>query len=70
MLSGLVAIIIYIVIVALVVGFVLWLIQQIPIPAPFGQIVRVGTICVGVLVIIILLLRLLGGLDIPASLSP
>jgi len=54
------------VIAALVVGLVLWLVQQIPGVAPFANIIRVVAIVIFVIYIIYLLMGFMGAGHLPA----
>lgn len=51
----------YLVIAAIILGLVIWLIQQIPGVAPFANIIRVVAICIFVIYVIYVLMQLLGG---------
>ena len=57
--GGLVAVLIHIIILALIFGLIFWALSLIPIPEPFGQIVRVLCIVFAVILIIVALLSLL-----------
>ena len=46
------------ILIGLVVWLLLWLIDQIPLPDPFGRMARIVVIVVGVLIVILLLLQL------------
>ncbi|MEY9184707.1 sterol desaturase/sphingolipid hydroxylase (fatty acid hydroxylase superfamily) [Bradyrhizobium sp. USDA 326] len=60
MIQSLVYLVLYIVVLGLIVGLLLWLIDQIPIPEPFHRVARVAIIVVGVLIVVLLLLSLIG----------
>jgi hypothetical protein len=60
MLSGLIALVVYIIVIGLIVWLLLYLIEALPLPAPFGQIARVVVIAIAVLFVIMLLLSLVG----------
>lgn len=55
-----IALLIFIVVVAIIAGLVLWLISLLPLQAPWGQVARVGVIIIAVLVILSRLLPLAG----------
>ena len=58
---SLLAILFQLIIGALIIGLVLWLVQQIPGLVPFANIIRVVAICLFVIYIIYLLYGILGG---------
>lgn len=60
MITALVHLVIYIVIVGVIIWLLLYLIQVVPLPAPFNQIARTVIIVVGVLICILLLLQFAG----------
>ena len=51
-------------ILAVVVGLIVWLLSLLPIPAPFGTIILV----VGILIVVIAALQVLFGVDLAGSL--
>jgi hypothetical protein len=57
--EGLIALAIYIIVIGLIVWLLLWAIQQVPLPAPFGQVARVLIIVIAVLIVCYLLLGLI-----------
>jgi uncharacterized membrane protein len=61
-----ITLLLYLVIAAIVLGLVIWLVQQIPGVAPFANIIRVVAICIFVIYCIYLLMELLGSGHIPA----
>jgi len=60
MIGGLVNLIIYILVLAIILGLAFWVIQEIPLPEPLNRIVRIVIVVVAALVLILLLLQLLG----------
>jgi hypothetical protein len=54
------AILLQLVVAAIVIGLILWLIQQIPGVAPFARIIQVVCICIFVIYVIYILIGLLG----------
>lgn len=60
MISALVTLLIYLLIIGIIVWLVLFIINTIPLPPPFGQVARVIVIVIACLVVILLLLDLLG----------
>jgi hypothetical protein len=52
--------VIYIIIIGVICGVLLWLNDAVPVPEPFHRIVRVVVIVVGVLLVILLLLQFIG----------
>lgn len=58
---------VYILVVAVVIGLIIWIVQQLPVPEPWGNIIRVCVIVIGALIIILALLGLIGvGPGLPA----
>jgi hypothetical protein len=60
MLTALLMFVVYVLVVGLVIWLLLYLIDQLPLPAPFGQVARVVVIAVGVIILIMMLLALVG----------
>jgi hypothetical protein len=60
MIEGLIGLLVLIIIVGIVAWLVIWLIDTIPLPAPFGQIARVLVILIAVLIILYRALPLIG----------
>ena len=60
MIAGLVALVVYLLIIGLIVWLLLYLIDNIPLPEPFHKVARVVVIAVGVLILVYLLLGALG----------
>jgi hypothetical protein len=60
MIGTLITLVIYVVVLGLVVGLLLYVIDTIPVPEPFHRIARVMVIVVGCLILIVLLLSLIG----------
>jgi uncharacterized membrane protein len=52
----------YLIIAAIILGLVLWLVQQIPGMAPFAHIIYVVAIVIFVIIVIYVLIGLMGGL--------
>jgi hypothetical protein len=48
------------VIVAIVLGLIIWLVQQIPGVAPFANIIRIVCICIFIIYVIYILMGLIG----------
>jgi len=67
MITGLIAALIYAIIVLLIIGLIYWAVTLIPLPQPFQQLIRVAAIVIGVIVVILLLLNVLGGVNLPVS---
>jgi len=55
-----ITILLQLIIAAVVLGLVIWLLQQIPGVAPFANIIRVVAICIFVIYVIYILMELLG----------
>ena len=58
--SGLIALLVHILILAIVMGLIWWIITLIPLPPPFGQVVRVVFVVICVIILICLILPLAG----------
>lgn len=61
MIGSLIYLLVYLAVIGLVMAVALWLIGQIPLPAPFAQIARVVIIVIACLAVILLLLGLVDG---------
>jgi hypothetical protein len=59
-LSGLLNVVLYLVVIGLIIWLLLWALGQVGLPDPFGRIIRVLIIVVGVILIINVLLGLVG----------
>jgi len=51
-----------ILVIVLILGLVYWILQQLPLPEPFGMIVKV---VIGLIAVVFLLSLLFGGVNIP-----
>jgi len=60
MISALVTLLVYILVIGLVIWLALFVLDQFPMPEPFGRVARVVIIAVGVIILILLLLDILG----------
>lgn len=60
MIVSLIYLLIYILIVGVVVWLALYVVQQLPLPEPFGRVARVVIMVIGCLVLILLLLNFVG----------
>ncbi len=65
MITGLVYLLIYILIVALIGGLALWVLDQMGPAEPIRRFARIAIIVICCLIIILLLLNAVGGLDMP-----
>lgn len=64
--SGLISLLVYVLVIGLIVWLALWVISQLPLPAPFAQIARVIVVVVACLILIGLLWDVAGGgLSVP-----
>lgn len=61
MIEGLLSLLIYILVIGLIFWLLLWIIGYIPIPEPFATVARVIIGVVALIIVIMLLLRLVGG---------
>ncbi len=52
--------IVYLAVLVIVVSLVWWLLQQLPLPAPFGRIMQIAVVVIAVVILIYLLLGLTG----------
>lgn len=60
MISSLVSLAIYILVIGVVIWLLLFLIDLVPLPEPFGRIARIVIIAIGVLIVIFALLQVAG----------
>ena len=60
MITSLVFLLIYLLIIGVVIWLALYIISQLPMPAPFGQVARVIVVVIGCLILILLLLNFIG----------
>jgi len=65
MIENLLTLVIYIVVLGLVVWLLLYVVSQLPLPAPFPQVARVLIVVIACICLIYLLLGLLGGVPAP-----
>jgi len=65
MIGTLVYLVIYVIVIGLVCGLLLYLIDVIPLQQPFHRVARVAIIAIGVLAVIFLLLGLIDGSGVP-----
>lgn len=56
---------IYIVVLCVVFGLVLWILREIPLPAPFGRIAYVVAVVVFAIILIYVLLGMVGTVGVP-----
>jgi hypothetical protein len=54
------SVLVYIVIICIVCGLLYWVVTQLPLPAPFGNIASVCILVIGVLLVVLALLGLIG----------
>ena len=64
MIGALISLVIYLIVVGLILWLLLYLVQTIPLPAPFNQVARVVIMVLGVLILIVLLLQFAGIMDV------
>jgi len=65
MIGTLVYLVMYLMVVGLICGLLLYLNDAIPVPEPFHRVVRVAVLVIGVLIVIFLLLGLIDGSGVP-----
>jgi TRAP-type C4-dicarboxylate transport system permease small subunit len=66
MIGLLITILIYALVFGLLYWLITWIVATVPIPDPFGKIMIIAVVVIGVLMIIFLLLNLAGhGIDMP-----
>ena len=70
MITGLIYFVVYLLIIGLILWLLIYVVDNIPMPAPFAQIARVVIIVVGCLIVIIMLLQLIGGIGPMPKLVP
>jgi hypothetical protein len=63
MISGLIALVVYIIVIALVLWLLNYLVDTIPIQEPFRRVAKIAILVVGVLIVILLLLSFVGVVD-------
>jgi len=63
MISGLIALVVYIIVIALVLWLLNYLVDAIPIQEPFRRVAKIAILVVGVLIVILLLLSFVGVVD-------
>jgi hypothetical protein len=61
MIETLLYLVVYIIILGLVMWLLIYVIDMLPLPAPFGQVARVVVMVIGVVILILILLQLVGG---------
>lgn len=59
---SLITLLVYIIVFAVVAGLIFWLLGQLPLPAPWAQVIR---ICAVLICVLLLLGILFGGIDAP-----
>ena len=60
MITALLSLVIYIVVVGLIIWMLTYLIDVVPLPAPFNRVAKIALTVVGVLIVILLLLNFIG----------
>ena len=60
MIGQLVNLLIYLVVLGLIAGLVYYVVDAVPIPQPFGKLIKVAVLVICVLIVILLLLQLAG----------
>lgn len=60
MITGLITFVIYLIVLGLVAWLLVYVVDLLPLPAPFGQVARIVIIVVCVLILVIMLLGLIG----------
>jgi hypothetical protein len=63
MIGSLITLVVYLIVAGLVLWLLTYLVDNLPLQPPFGQIARVVILVVGVLIIILILLQFAGVLD-------
>ena len=64
MIGALLSLVIYLIVVGLILWVLLYLVQNIPLPAPYAQVARVVIMVLGALILIVLLLNFAGIMDV------
>jgi hypothetical protein len=62
MIPQLVNLLIYLIVVGLLAGLVFYVVDAVPIPAPFNRLIKIAVVVVVILIVILLLLQLTGGI--------
>jgi len=65
MLTTLVYLVLYLIVVGLICGLLLWLIDAVGVPQPFHKFARIAVIVIGVLIVIFILLGMVEGTSVP-----
>ena len=60
MIEGLVGLVIYLLVIGLIVWLLIFLVDYVPVPAPFNRVAKIVIMVVAVIIVIYLLLGLLG----------
>lgn len=60
MITALVYFVVYLIVLGLIIWLLLYLVDAVPLPAPFNRIAKVAITVIGVLIVILLLLNLIG----------
>ncbi|MET0721504.1 MAG: hypothetical protein ABWY64_11800 [Tardiphaga sp.] len=55
-----ISVLVYIIVICIVMGLLYWIALQLPLPEPFGRIVQVCILVIGVLLVVLALLGLIG----------
>jgi hypothetical protein len=66
MISGLIYLVVYIIVVALILWLLNYLVDAVPMQPPFKQVAKIAILVIGVLIIILLLLNFVGVMDVGA----
>jgi hypothetical protein len=70
MITSLVYFVIYVVILGLIAGLLIWLVDAVPVPQPFNRVAKIVITVLGVLILILLLLNLAGLVEPPGRMRP
>lgn len=55
-----ISVLVYIIVICIICGLLYWVAMQLPLPDPFGRIVQVCILVIGVLLVVLALLGLIG----------
>lgn len=60
MIAALINLIVYLLVLGILIGLVIWIVDAIPLPEPIGRLVKIAVVVLAAIVIIMLLLSLVG----------
>jgi hypothetical protein len=70
MITSLIYLVIWLIVIGLICSVLMYAVQKLPLPAPFGQVARVVIIVIGCLCVVLLLLQFMGAVGPMPRLAP